>query len=114
VPQKPAPFRLTPKPPSIAPPRLTRQQRGYTEHWYKVIRPRVLRRDAYLCQECKRNGKLTPVGKGKNAHVDHIIPKSQGGTDDDSNLRTLCASCHSRATVKHDGGFGRPITPKRT
>jgi 5-methylcytosine-specific restriction endonuclease McrA len=36
---------------------------------------------------------------GKRAHVDHIVPKRQGGTDEVTNLRTLCASCHSR----HEG-----------
>ena len=40
-------------------------------------------------------------------HVAHILPLARGGTDDEENLQTLCASCHSRKTVKYDGGFGR-------
>jgi len=38
--------------------------------------------------------------------VDHIIPRSQGGTDDPENLKAMCKPCHSRKTVK-DGRWGR-------
>jgi 5-methylcytosine-specific restriction protein A len=66
--------------------------RGYGPRWQR-LRLRILQRDAYLCQECKRAGRLNPVGK--SGHVDHIIPKREGGTDEDTNLQTLCASCHN-------------------
>lgn len=39
--------------------------------------------------------------------MDHIVPLAQGGTNDTSNLQTLCRSCHSKKTVLYDGGFGR-------
>jgi 5-methylcytosine-specific restriction protein A len=32
--------------------------------------------------------------------VDHIIPKAKGGTDADSNLQSLCWSCHATKTGK--------------
>lgn len=32
--------------------------------------------------------------KGKEVHVDHIIPLARGGTDDRRNLQLLCASCN--------------------
>ena len=54
----------------------------------------VLNRDDYICQYCK--------GKHKDSklEVHHIIFKSQGGSDDESNLITLCHTCHK---ALHDG-----------
>lgn len=54
---------------------------------------------------------VDPFGVHHNAptlgdHVDHRIPRSAGGTDDDANLDTLCQSCHARKTASEDGGFG--------
>ena len=49
----------------------SRQQRGYGRPW-EIIRARILVRDKYLCQNCRRNGIAT-----KAASVDHKIPKSQ-------------------------------------
>lgn len=66
-----------------------------------------MERDKYLCQACKRNGVITPVGdKPYSAWVDHIIPKAEGGTDDDSNLETLCRCCE-RAKTNRDKNRGR-------
>lgn len=49
----------------------------------------VLNRDSYTCQYCK--GKH---GDGK-LEVHHIVFRSQGGSDEDSNLITLCHTCHN-------------------
>ena len=65
--------------------------RGYGWNWQK-LRPVVLVRDGWLCRVCGRPA-------GKSAHVDHIVPKRQGGTDELDNLQTLCQSCHSRKTA---------------
>jgi 5-methylcytosine-specific restriction endonuclease McrA len=67
--------------------------RGYCSAGWKAARREVLLRDNYQCQVCKA------VVAGKRAHVDHIVPKSQGGSDEVRNLRCLCVSCHS----KHEG-----------
>lgn len=77
-------------------------QRGYGGSWPK-IRQRILRRDRHLCQSCLQKG---IVKEGK--HVDHIIPKAQGGTNADSNLQTLCVACHRRKTAtERTSGKGR-------
>ncbi|MFB9085519.1 HNH endonuclease [Erwinia tracheiphila] len=34
------------------------------------------------------------------AEVDHIIPKYQGGTNDDSNLEGICKACHRAKTPR--------------
>ena len=72
----------------------SRQQRGYGKPW-DVIRPRILKRDKGLCQEHLRQGVVTDA-----ACVDHIIAKAHGGTDVDSNLESLCWSCHAKKTAR--------------
>lgn len=69
-----------------------RHARGYGNAWV-AIRARILSRDSGLCQPCKRAGRVTIA-----TEVDHIIPKSQGGTDDDDNLQTICSPCHKTKT----------------
>lgn len=44
-------------------------------------RERIMRRDGYRCVECGSNERLS---------IDHIIPRSKGGSGDDDNLRALC------------------------
>ena len=46
-----------------------------------------------LCQVCKAIGIVTPA-----TEVDHIIPISQGGTNDDNNLQSICNACHRNKT----------------
>lgn len=74
-----------------------RSRRGYgrttenaTTGWEKS-RKEVINRDDFICQKCNKKG--GPMGEVQ-LHVDHITPKSVGGTDDVSNLRTLCKECH--------------------
>lgn len=57
------------------------------------LRRLVYSRDAGMCQHCNR-----VVGKHREAHIDHIVPKKHGGADEPSNLQLLCASCHARKT----------------
>jgi ribosomal protein S27AE len=52
---------------------------------WQEIRQEVLRRDHRQCQVC---------GKEYSGQVHHIIPRSQGGTNELSNLITLCGKCH--------------------
>lgn len=52
-------------------------------------RNRIRERDCGVCQECKRQGKTT-----RGAHVDHIRPLWNGGSDDDCNKELLCIPCH--------------------
>lgn len=81
--------------------------RYQTKGW-KQARLERLMIDNWQCQQCRR------VVSGRQAHVDHIVPKAAGGSDFMENLRTLCRNCHSRKTVMEDqgGGFG-PMVRKR-
>ena len=44
-----------------------------------------------LCEMCLKVGKFVPVEE-----VHHIVPLSQGGSNDFSNLMSLCQSCHTK------------------
>ena len=50
-------------------------------------RDRIFGRDGRKCTEC---------GSSRNLCIDHIIPRSKGGTSDDDNLQVLCSSCNTR------------------
>jgi len=72
---------------------------GSSAKW-KRIRLQILRRDGYMCQQCgQTDGQL---------HIDHIIPRRLQGTDDESNLRTLCQKCN---LSKGGRFFGTANTP---
>jgi 5-methylcytosine-specific restriction protein A len=71
----------------------SRHERGYGALWDKT-RARILRRDAGICQPCLADGH---VHQGNE--VDHIVPKAQGGTEDDGNLQTICKSRHAAKTA---------------
>ena len=60
-------------------------QQGFN-YGYSSRREAILHRDNYTCQCCgKKNCKL---------EVHHVKFKSNGGTDDEENLVTLCEDCH--------------------
>jgi hypothetical protein len=60
----------------------------------KSIRHEVFKRDDYRCLECGATNKESTL------HIDHIIPVSQGGSNEIDNLQTLCARCN---LGKHNG-----------
>lgn len=66
----------------------------YGKSWYK-LRQRILERDNYLCQSCLMQGRYVTA-----TDVDHIVPVAHGGTDDESNLQSLCHECHKVKTAK--------------
>lgn len=75
--------------------RPTASERGYCDKAWFSIRQLVLVRDSYACRACGR----VCVGK-REAQVDHVLPKRMGGTDEISNLQTLCIRCHSQKTYR--------------
>lgn len=71
-----------------------------TGNTWQRIRKQVLERDGYICQECGCFVSLQMGGAAPTAHVHHLTPRDEGGSDDSENLQTLCKNCHG---VKHDG-----------
>jgi hypothetical protein len=61
------------------------------------LRNLILERNGFTCQHCGASAHdaddLEPTKKVR-LHIDHIIPISQGGTNDPSNLRVLCSNCN--------------------
>ncbi|MBI3103230.1 MAG: HNH endonuclease [Burkholderiales bacterium] len=55
------------------------------------VRRRILGRDA-ACVDC---GRVSPTNQ-----IDHEIPRSLGGSNDDSNLRVRCVDCHKEKTAR--------------
>ncbi|WP_310474117.1 HNH endonuclease [Sandarakinorhabdus sp.] len=48
-------------------------------------RKRIMERDAYRCCKC---------GSHLDLSIDHIVPRSAGGSNEDDNLQTLCVPCN--------------------
>ena len=66
----------------------TASQRGYGSAWQR-LRAQMLA-EAPSCQLC---GAIA-------TQIDHIVPKSRGGSDARSNLRGLCSACHARKSAR--------------
>ncbi len=73
---------------------------AFAREMSKEIRAFVLDRNGFTCQMCgAAAGEPHPFDPTKKARlqIGHIIDKSQGGTDDPSNLRALCSVCNEGA-----------------
>ena len=67
----------------------------------KETRAFVLDRNGFTCQMCGAvAGELHPydLTRKTRLHIGHIVDKSQGGTDDPSNLRATCSVCNEGAS----------------
>lgn len=67
---------------------------------YLQMRGRILERDGWICQLC---GDKIPKGQDYDPRdcdlypsIDHIVPRSAGGTDDDWNLQAAHWGCNVR------------------
>jgi 5-methylcytosine-specific restriction endonuclease McrA len=60
-------------------------------------RKRILERDGFRCQMCTRSSPDL-----KFMHIDHKLPRSKGGTNDDDNLQVLCRTCNLKKQASED------------
>ena len=79
------------KNPSLTNPKI--KHWGYQKgpnYGFENTKAMVLNRDSYICKYCK--------GKHKDSklEVHHIIYRGKGGSDEESNLITLCHTCHKK------------------
>jgi hypothetical protein len=77
----------------VAPP-LTEAERQY-----------IFDRDGRVCCECQATDNLT---------IDHITPRSCGGTNDPDNLRVLCRSCNASKGNRVQSNVGSTSAQRRT
>ncbi len=72
-------------------------QRGYDLHWRRV-RAAYIKAHPICC---------VPGCNQEATDVDHVIPLSEGGTNEWSNLQGFCHRHHSSKTAKQDGRWGK-------
>lgn len=64
------------------------------------LRLELYERDAWTCYLCESPVDREGSPNGDRApSLDHVLPKSLGGSDDPSNLKTACRACNSRKGV---------------
>jgi len=51
-------------------------------------------------------------GAAENLQAHHLIPRSLGGSDEETNLITLCAACHAKAHNLKSSGWSNELTRK--
>ena len=99
---------------TLAVPRIIRltDYHGFPRQGVALTRRNVYARDGNVCQYC---------GKRLAAHqltIDHVIPRSLGGTESWSNLVTACMPCNTRKGGRTPRSAGmlltrRPVEPHR-
>ena len=80
-------------------------QRG-PQYGYENVKMFVRARDNYTCQYC---GKKSPP----DLEVDHIVPRSRGGSDRPDNLIASCHVCNQTKGNRTAGEFGHSKIQKR-
>ena len=71
-------------------------------HRRKITRRAVFARDSWTCQYC---------GSRSNLTVDHVIPRSKGGSSNWENIVASCAPCNRRKGNRTPGQAG--MHPRR-
>lgn len=71
-----------------------------------VTRPNILHRDDYTCQYCGKRGPASEMT------IDHVQPRSRGGTNDWLNVVTACSPCNDRKKSKTPAEANMPLRRK--
>jgi ATP adenylyltransferase len=64
-----------------------------------TLKYEVLKRAKFRCELCGVSAEQ------KALEVDHIVPRNQGGADDETNLQALCYSCNATKRDRDDTDF---------
>ena len=77
-------------------------EKFYKSPAWKNIRDVAMKRDAWLCVDCAKSGRITPAEE-----VHHIIPLTPDNIDDTDitlnldNLVSVCRECHKARHKTH-------------
>jgi 5-methylcytosine-specific restriction endonuclease McrA len=93
-----------------------------TTRWIrKSTRTALYRRDEYRCTYCLCSvspgvqlspGEVVPAIPGTAlATLDHATPRSLGGSNDRSNLRTACVSCNAAKGERTEAEYRATLAP---
>lgn len=74
----------------------------YTTTRWRTKRAFILKRDGYMCQECKKYGKRV---EATTVHHIKTVEEHPELAFDNKNLISLCAKCHNKAHPEKGGGF---------
>lgn len=84
----------------------------YPSDW-NSRRKEVYQRDNYICQNCGAKGGSHGTAE---LHSHHIVPKSNGGSHNLSNLQTLCSECHKAvhgdSNAPTESSSSTPVSPE--
>lgn len=79
----------------------------YRKRIPRNLRHNVFKRDNYRCVECGATNDFTMLT------LDHIVPRSEGGEDNEDNLQTLCIKCNlEKGNASWKGGGAVKIEDK--
>ena len=70
-----------------------------------TVRFDVLKRD----RKCVLCGATPEIDSDVRLHVDHIVPRSKGGSNEMSNLQVLCSECNLGKSNRDDTAFGESV-----
>lgn len=77
------------------------------------LRNEILERNGFTCQSCGASpGDVDTFNPSRKIRlqIDHIVPVSQGGTEEKDNLRVLCSSCNQgRSNIQMPSESARNI-----
>lgn len=76
------------------------------------VRTRLAEAQNWRCCWCGRHVSIFQ-GRRDSATIEHVLPKSQGGTDDWENLAMSCARCNSNRGSKDAETFVPPAKNKK-
>ena len=79
--------------------RIWQHRKASTGYISGTLRYEVLKRARFRCELCGVSADMRAL------EVDHIVPRSRGGTDDPDNLQALCYRCNAMKRDRDDTDF---------